>query len=512
VADSGQVAGTVGTLPIQGSGGFLATHTYALSDNTLQVDFGAVASLSTPYTYLSAGAQATSTLTLQFRLTEDTPFTLFANLTGATGDAVSSAGTVQSPVARGTVILRRVGSTQGGWVFDALGTHQVSGILPSDSYELYTNAFTKVNGELNGSTLLVLGPVPEPATVVLWLAGLAGLGALVRRRAAAGAGLALVTLAVAPAQAAGTSSIGEATFYTGYELYVGTRPDVGDSALNRSPTDATGGAMATIANLGTRKDGQFAFVGGSVLNHGRTYDAIADSPWMISAPGPDTVVGGRGWSQVNQSFVRNSESSSLNFIYTAGQMLMFNEPEFGAGCADDCAMALVEWFYEVRRNDAPDQVIATDSQFATLYISNGVLRLSTGRPAGAEPSSLGLWQWDCPACDRSVRGQSSASLVAPFIGVVDLSSIPYDPTPGATQVEFTVTFEATAWAFTREGFWGASAYARDPLGDSGVALEASGLLATNNPVLSPVPEPAPALLLALGLAVLGPLRRWRARA
>lgn len=504
VTDSGSVSGNFKGTPVVGAGGFHAAHSYTVSDASIQVEFAAASSLSSPYTYLSAGAQATSTLSLEFRITEDTPFTLSASLAGATGNTVFSGGKEQFPVADGGVILRPAGSSRGGWVFDTAGHHNVSGVLRSDTYLLYTNAHAKVNGDFTGSAQLVLGPVPEPATLALWLAGLGPLWLLARRRAA-GAALSLVALSAAPAHAAGTFEIGQPAFFAGYVAAYGPTNTVDESQIvRRDQTEAPAGWLGALSQIGTRRDTSPALIGGTIDQYGKVFTAIADTPWLLRSPAADTVTGGTGFTQVSQSFVKTAANASLKFTYTAGYLELFHDREFGTAY-DLGAYARLAWEVTVQRNDAPGQVLMRESQQVVLTVVNDTVVLYPDRSASDGSPMSALWQWDCPDCGTRLRGQAPATLLTPFTDFVDLSSIPFDPTPGAPQVEFTVTYRLNAEAYVTGKALQASAYARDPLGSgSGVAFDGTALLATNHPITA-VPEPAAPLLLAAGLAILA----WR---
>lgn len=148
---------------------------------------------------------------------------------------------------------------------------------------------------------------------------------------------------------------------------------------------------------------------------------------------------------MSQSFVKTAANASLKFTYTAGYLELFHDREFGTAY-DLGAYARLAWEVTVQRNDAPGQVLMRESQQVVLTVVNDTVVLYPDRSASDGSPMSPLWQWDCPDCGTRLRGQAPATLLTPFSGFVDLSSIPFDPTPGAPQVEFTVTYRLNAEA------------------------------------------------------------------
>lgn len=173
--DAGAVLGAWNGTPVEGSAGFASATEFLFGTGGVVGSGSAATSGSTPYDYISLGANAISSLRLDFRVTEATPFVLTGDV-GRTlgadmGSRVSSAQA--SLVFSGCVGCSWV-ATADSTVFAASGT-----LLPFSSYRISANASTRLNGDAFYHFNLQLGAVPEPSA---WVTLALGLPLLLWRR------------------------------------------------------------------------------------------------------------------------------------------------------------------------------------------------------------------------------------------------------------------------------------------------------------------------------------------
>lgn len=499
-ADSGSINDVYDNKPVQGLGSYDISQSYNIGERRIELGGEAHNTLAAAASYVSAGARATSTLWLDFNLSSPSGFSFSGQLDTTPGHAVG--GT--DAVATSTLILERRSGGNQRWAFDTPGAFNISGQLLAGDWRLYGNAHTRLNGDAAFSGALVLSPVPEPAT---WMLAMAGLPLLLRRaawRRRAGAAVLLGATASALAAPGAVNTLGQPEYYTTYRLITPGGRGAFDIS---SHDDAINGTTAVFTSTGTMWDRSLANQQAVVTNNGVTYWSYAMGPTLQQAPEPTTVTGAITTADVFQSFQKVSADAELRFTYTGGKLELFKDPEMGPPCGPGCMFAAVTWRVTVTLNSDPNTEVMFERGHAALVVGGGNdVELITSQDALDGSPVNPLWQWDCTGCHRPPRNVATATLQAPFSGIVDLSAVPYDP---QRPVEFTVGFSLTTTAFITQSHVGARAWARDPLGaaDDGVSLAVQGLLPTNAPVVA-VPEPQSWALMLGGAAWIA----WRRRA
>lgn len=179
-ADDGGVDTVYRDLPVAGLGGFAVEQRYDVGPGLISL-LGVVGShASSPYTYVSVAAAATSTLTLEFTASVTTPFVLSGEVLSAEGPGVG--GVASDALAQvqltgtGVALSWRSDLTPGS--FAASGT-----LFAGGRYRLHGNATSKLNGDASYRLSMALSPVPEPAAWPMALVGTAWLLQRQRRRA-----------------------------------------------------------------------------------------------------------------------------------------------------------------------------------------------------------------------------------------------------------------------------------------------------------------------------------------
>jgi hypothetical protein len=325
-----------------------------------------------------------------------------------------------------------------------------------------------------------------------------------KRRLVAALLLATTGATTAMAAGSGVDTMGDPNFYTSYRLITYT---AGFGQFDISSHDeAVNGETFVYTSIGQLWNGQVANQNAVVTNNGATYWTNSMGPTLTSTPAPDTPVGSITSVLVEQSFVKTSADAQLSFTYTGGLLQLYRDVEARPPCVAGCAYADVAWRVEVVINSAPELELMHETGRAAMAIQDDTFKLFVSQSALDGTPVNPLWNWGCTRCGTSpAYGLAAATLDAPYTGIVDLSSIPFDP--AFPPIEFTVRFWLDTTTNINEPYVGATAWAKDPLsfGDSaGVGLTVQGLLPTNN-AISAVPEPAAWLLLVLGVPVL--LRR-----
>jgi hypothetical protein len=178
-ADTGSINGLHGDTPVVADGAFSAAQDYVFSPTLISAAGSASTLVSSPFSYVSLGANGTSTLALEFRVDQPMAFVFSGIVQEQEGPGV---GTVASEAA--AVVQFTGGGTGGSWTSQATpGAFSISGLLqPTGHYRLYGNATSRLNGSASYGFNLQLSPVPEPAPWALVLAGSALLVSLHRRR------------------------------------------------------------------------------------------------------------------------------------------------------------------------------------------------------------------------------------------------------------------------------------------------------------------------------------------
>lgn len=488
-------------IQVTGLGSYDISQSYSVSAPRIEIGGQSHNTLAS-HSPVSGGARGTSTLWLDFNLSSASSFSFSGNLDATPGAAVDGV----AAVATSTLILERAAGGNERWAFNTPGAFGIGGQLPAGDWRLYGNAHTRLNGDAIFTGTLVLSPVPEPAGWSLAMAGLLPLSVVLRRRRRA-----VATLAAAGALAAGpalavpgdVNTLGQPEYYTTYRLLT----PQGYGAFDiKSQDDAINGSVYVVAGTGTMWDRSVANQQAVVVNNGVTYYAGAMGPTLQQAPELTTVTGAITTVDIFQSFQKASADAQLSFTYTGGKLQLFKDPELGPPCIQGCAFAEVVWQVSVTPNDTPGVPIMVESGRAAMGVLNSTYRFYSSQTASDGSPANPLWQWDCTGCERAARNVATATLQAPFTGIVDLSGVPFD---AQNPVDFTVSFSLQTTAYVTQEFAGAKAWARDPLGavDDGVALSVQGLVPTNMPV-GVVPEPQTWALMLAGAAWIA----WRRRA
>jgi hypothetical protein len=524
-ARSGSIDSEYRGQAINGFGSYAIAQHYGVGADGLAIGGSAHNVVTRVQEELTAGARAISTLWLDFTLQQATPFTLNGMLEETAGTPLGTSVAEAAAI----VVLENVAGSSGRWRYTEAGAFAAQGVLPPGRWRLYGSADTRNNGDAAFAAALALSPVSEPASGTLAAAGALAL-VLRRRRIAARAtgvepGATRVSAArgakrnsaariacVALLAAAGAAhavpgavdTLGQPEWFTTYRLL--TPAGFGTFEI-RDQDDAVNGTTAVFHSEGTMWDRSVANQQAVVTNNGVTYWSWAMGPTLEQAPTLTTVTGAVTSANVAQSFRKVEENAELRFTYTGGRLELFKHPEIGAPCEQGCAFAEVVWQVQVTRHDAPNAPLMTETGRAAMGILGGEFRFYSSQWASDGSPANPLWQWDCDRCDQPARNLATATLDAPFTGIVDLSAIPFD---AQQPVDFTVTFSLWTTAYVTREWMGARAWARDPLAiDDGVSIAVSGLVPTNAPV-AVVPEPGSWVLLLGGLAALAARRRHRA--
>jgi hypothetical protein len=180
VADAGGVNGFHSTTPVVGSGSFSTTQDYAVSPLLITLSGSVSNTLSTPFTYVSAGANASSVLELEFDISVPTAFTLSGQLSELLGASVNSA----APLADTSLALRGLTTGVGFWLFSIPGSFAQSGVMQPGRWLLSAQASSRINADASYVGSLVLSPVSEPNGAWLLTGGAAALWLRLRRRPA----------------------------------------------------------------------------------------------------------------------------------------------------------------------------------------------------------------------------------------------------------------------------------------------------------------------------------------
>lgn len=176
-ADSGGVNGFHVDTPVVGNGSFSTAQAYELLADRVVFSGSAVTTLSTPFSYVSAGANALSMLDLLLVLPTQMHFTFTGELVELPGAAVNGL------TARADAQVKLSGPGD-NWLFTGAGTFFQQGVLDAGQWRINAFADTRGNGNASFAGTLLLTPVPEPAA---WLLLMLGAPALAWRLRAGGA-------------------------------------------------------------------------------------------------------------------------------------------------------------------------------------------------------------------------------------------------------------------------------------------------------------------------------------
>jgi hypothetical protein len=333
--------------------------------------------------------------------------------------------------------------------------------------------------------------------------------AIARRARVVLAALAALTATAATAQQ--TLPIGDAQYtYAFYELFDN---DAG-------PGFAPGRRLVQIGSQAGGTLDVVRLIGGGGLG-GRNFAGAYDSNNVFWA-GTLTPVsfalaplyGGEAFTYVAQSFRKESADASMSFLFNGGQLSLTN---IAAPISDRPFFASLD-FTALMLDNATGQELWRQSQSATLsYVPNAARtsaswsQVALTQQGSAGSPAIAPWTWTCTGCGGPAAGTVTANLVQPYTGAVDLSAVPVGGEVTVAFLLHSTAADAAQGEVTR-----ALARVRDPVNGEGVGggYFFNGLLPTDDPLpteLMPVPEPAPALLLAGGLAVIGWLKRRRRR-
>lgn len=166
--DSGGVNGLWGGLPVVGSGLYEISQRSESGPLEITVEGTAFTMLSTPYGYVSAGANALSQLDFLFDLPVPMNFGLYLQMIELPG------ATVNGLTARADALFKLSGPGD-TWLFTDAGDFVQTGVLPAGQWRINGFADTRGNGEASFLATILLSPVPEPGTALMLALGLAGL-------------------------------------------------------------------------------------------------------------------------------------------------------------------------------------------------------------------------------------------------------------------------------------------------------------------------------------------------
>jgi hypothetical protein len=178
-ADAGSLDSFHGSTPVIAEGGFSTAQDYVFTPTLVSATGATATHVSSPFSYVSLGANGTSTLELEFRVDQPVAFVFSGEVLEQEGPGV---GTVASS---SLAVVQFTGTgVAGSWNSQATpGAFSTSGLLvPTGRYRLYGSATSRLNGSASYGFNLQLSPVPEPAPWALVLAGSALLVSLHRRR------------------------------------------------------------------------------------------------------------------------------------------------------------------------------------------------------------------------------------------------------------------------------------------------------------------------------------------
>jgi hypothetical protein len=176
LADAGSVNGAYLGRPVTGSALFSAAQAFEVGAYGIRASGEAGGQTVADYSYMSAGANATSTLELTFTLDVATPFGI---------DGLLITGGTAAPAAVSLSCLSACSSTS--WSFMSTGAFSATGTLNPGTWLLYgyagrarvgPNELVLAGFDVN----LTLAPVPEPPGWALVASGALVLGFLQRRR------------------------------------------------------------------------------------------------------------------------------------------------------------------------------------------------------------------------------------------------------------------------------------------------------------------------------------------
>lgn len=166
-ADAGSVSGVVSGQPVTGSAGFASAAEYVFDGLQIVADGLAATTGETPFSYVSLGANAISSVRLDFRVPVLTNFVLTGTVLAVQGPDI---GTRPSSAMASVQFNGAVGAN---WHTDSFqGDFVASGTLIPGTYRITGRASTELNGDAQYRFDLQLSPVPEPAAWMLLAMGM----------------------------------------------------------------------------------------------------------------------------------------------------------------------------------------------------------------------------------------------------------------------------------------------------------------------------------------------------